>query len=60
MYHTHPTNPEEARSRAFGVAIIGIVIIAAGAVLLGGNLGLIDSHYVFRNFGPLCCSSSVL
>jgi hypothetical protein len=53
MYHSQPTTPEDARARAFGVAIIGIVIIAAGAVLLGGNLGLIDSHYVFRNFGPV-------
>ena len=53
MYHNQPTTPEDARARAFGVAIIGIVIIAAGAILLGGNLGLIDSHYVFRNFGPV-------
>ncbi len=53
MYTNQPTTPEEARTRAFGVAIIGIVIIAAGAILLGGNLGLIDSHYVFRNFGPV-------
>ena len=29
------------------------MIIAAGAVLLGGNLGLIDSQFVFRNFGPV-------
>src|SRR3984957_16939058 len=53
MYTSQPTTPEEARARAFGVAIIGIVIIAAGAILLGGNLGLIDSSYVFRNFGPV-------
>ena len=53
MYNSQPTTPEEARARAFGVAIIGVVIIAAGAILLGGNLGLIDSHYVFRNFGPV-------
>jgi predicted membrane protein len=53
MYNSPPSNPEEARSRAIGVALIGVLIIAAGAVLLGGNLGLIDSHYVFRNFGPL-------
>jgi hypothetical protein len=53
MYHSQPTTPEDARARAFGVAIIGIVIIAAGAILLCGNLGLIDSHYVFRNFGPV-------
>lgn len=53
MYPTEPTNPADARSRAFGVAIVGVLIILAGAVLLGGNLGLIDSRYVFRNFGPL-------
>jgi hypothetical protein len=53
MYNTQPNTPEEARSRAFGVALIGVLIIAAGAILLGGNLGLIDSHYVFRNFGPV-------
>jgi hypothetical protein len=53
MYPTHSTNPEDARARSFGVAIVGILIIAAGAILLGGNLGLIDSHYVFRNFGPV-------
>ncbi len=53
MYHTEPTNPAEARSRAFGVAIVGVLIILAGAVLLGGNLGLIDAHFVFRNFGPV-------
>ena len=53
MYHSDPTNPADARSRAFGVAIVGVLIILAGAVLLAGNLGLIDSHYVFRNFGPV-------
>jgi len=53
MYHSPPTSPEDARSRAVGVALIGVLIIAAGAVLLGGNLGLIDSHFVFRNFGPI-------
>lgn len=53
MYHNEPSTPEDARSRALGVALIGVVIIAAGAILLGGNLGLIDSHYVFRNFGPI-------
>jgi hypothetical protein len=53
MYHSDSTNPADVRSRAFGVAIIGILIILAGAVLLGGNLGLIDSHYVFRIFGPV-------
>src|ERR1700733_6497893 len=53
MYHSDSTNPADARSRAFGVAIVGILIILAGAVLLGGNLGLIDSRYVFRNFGPV-------
>jgi hypothetical protein len=53
MYHTDPTTPADARSRAFGVAIVGVLIILAGAVLLGGNLGLIDAHFVFRNFGPV-------
>ena len=53
MYNSPPSNAEEARSRAIGVALIGVVIIAAGAVLLGGNLGLIDSHFVFHNFGPI-------
>src|SRR5580658_7115314 len=53
MYHPDSNNPADARSRAFGVAIVGILIILAGAVLLGGNLGLIDSHYVFRTFGPV-------
>jgi hypothetical protein len=53
MYHSDPTNRSDARSRAFGVAIVGILIILAGAVLLGGNLGLIDAQYVFRSFGPL-------
>jgi hypothetical protein len=53
MYHTEPTTPADARSRAFGVAIVGVLIILAGAVLLGGNLGLIDSRYVFHNFGPV-------
>src|SRR5580698_11402102 len=53
IYHSQSNTPEDARARAFGVAIIGIAIIAAGAILLGGNLGLIDSHYVFRNFGPV-------
>jgi hypothetical protein len=53
MYHSDSTNPADVRSRAVGVAIVGILIILAGAVLLGGNLGLIDSHYVFRAFGPV-------
>jgi uncharacterized membrane protein YhaH (DUF805 family) len=53
MYNYQPTNPTDARSRAIGVALIGILIIAAGAVLLGGNLGLFDAQYVFRNFGPI-------
>jgi len=62
MYNSQPITPDEARARAFGVAIIGIVIIAAGAILLAGNLGLIDSHYVFRNFGPvvLFCIGAVM
>jgi hypothetical protein len=54
MYNSQPpTDPSDARSRAMGVAVIGVLIICAGAILLGGNLGLIDSYYVFRNFGPL-------
>src|SRR5580658_9167235 len=54
MYNSQPpTDPSDARSRAVGVAVIGVLIICAGAILLGGNLGLIDSYYVFRNFGPL-------
>jgi predicted membrane protein len=53
MYNSQQSNPEEARSRAIGVALIGVLIIAAGAVLLGGNLGLIDAHYVFHNIGPI-------
>jgi surface polysaccharide O-acyltransferase-like enzyme len=53
MYNIQPTSPADARSRSISVAILGVVIIAAGAVLLAGNLGVIDSHYVFRNFGPV-------
>ena len=53
MYNSRPTTPEEARTRAFGVAIVGILIIAAGAILLGGNLGLIDARYVFHTMGPV-------
>jgi hypothetical protein len=53
MYNIQPTSPGDARSRSISVAIVGIVIIAAGAVLLAGNLGVIDSHFVFRNFGPV-------
>lgn len=53
MYNTQPTSPEDARTRAVGAATVGILIIGAGAILLGGNLGLIDSRYVFRNFGPV-------
>jgi predicted membrane protein len=54
MYQSqHSNTPEDARARALGGALVGIVIIAAGAVLLGGNLGLIDSQFVFRNFGPV-------
>jgi len=53
MYNIQPTSPADARSRSISVAIVGIVIIAAGAVLLAGNLGVIDSRYVFRNFGPV-------
>jgi hypothetical protein len=53
MYNIQPTSSADARSRSISVAILGIVIIAAGAVLLAGNLGVIDSHYVFRSFGPV-------
>jgi hypothetical protein len=53
MNNYPPSNPTDARSRAVGVALIGVLIIGAGAVLLGGNLGLIDAHYVFRSFGPI-------
>jgi hypothetical protein len=53
MYSPQPTSPLEARSRAIGVAIVGVLIICVGAVLLGGNLGLIDAHYVFRSAGPV-------
>jgi uncharacterized membrane protein YhaH (DUF805 family) len=53
MYNNQPTSPADARSRSISVAVIGVAIIAAGAVLLAGNLGLIDAHYVFRNFGPV-------
>jgi surface polysaccharide O-acyltransferase-like enzyme len=53
MYNIQPTSPADARSRSISVAILGVIIIAAGAVLLAGNLGVIDSHYVFRSFGPV-------
>jgi hypothetical protein len=53
MYNTHPTSPADVRSRNISVAILGVLIIAVGAVLLAGNLGVIDAHYVFRNFGPV-------
>jgi Cell wall-active antibiotics response 4TMS YvqF len=53
MNNYPPSNPTDARSRAVGVALIGVLIIGAGAVLLGGNLGLIDAHYVFHSFGPI-------
>jgi uncharacterized membrane protein YhaH (DUF805 family) len=53
MFNTHPTTSDDARSRAFGVALIGILLVLSGAVLLGGNLGLIDAHYVFHNIGPV-------
>jgi hypothetical protein len=53
MQNYPPSHPTDARSRAIGVALIGVLIIGAGAVLLGGNLGLIDAHYVFRSFGPI-------
>lgn len=33
--------------------LVGIWIIAMGAIFLAGNLGLIDSRYVFRLFWPL-------
>lgn len=54
MYNMQPpTTSADARSRSISVAVCGVVIIAAGGVLLAGNLGLIDAHYVFRNFGPV-------
>jgi len=53
MYNLEPNHSADIRSRNFGVAIIGVLIIALGAVLLAGNLGLIDAHYVFHNFGPV-------
>ncbi|HTV79254.1 MAG TPA: DUF5668 domain-containing protein [Steroidobacteraceae bacterium] len=53
MYNSQPTSSSDARARSISVAIFGLAIIAAGAVLLAGNLGLIDAHYVFRNFGPV-------
>jgi hypothetical protein len=53
MYNTHPTSPADVRSRNISVAILGVLIIAVGAVLLAGNLGVIDAHYVFRSFGPV-------
>jgi Cell wall-active antibiotics response 4TMS YvqF/Domain of unknown function (DUF5668) len=53
MYNTQPTSPADARSRAIGVAIVGVLLIGIGAVLLAGNLGVIDAHFVFRNFGPV-------
>jgi hypothetical protein len=53
MYNTHPTSPADVRSRNISVAILGVLIITVGAVLLAGNLGVIDAHYVFRNFGPV-------
>ena len=53
MYNSQPTNPDYARSRNISVALFGVAIIAAGAVLLAGNLGLIDAQYVFRIFGPV-------
>jgi hypothetical protein len=53
MYNTNPTSPADVRSRNISVAILGVLIIAIGAVLLAGNLGVIDAHYVFRNFGPV-------
>jgi hypothetical protein len=53
MYNTHPTSSADLRSRNISVAILGVLIIAVGAVLLAGNLGVIDAHYVFRNLGPI-------
>jgi len=53
MYNSHPTSPADVRSRNISVAILGVLIIGVGAVLLAGNLGVIDAHYVFRNFGPV-------
>jgi hypothetical protein len=53
MYNPQPTNPADVRSRAIGGAVVGVLIIAAGAILLGGNLGLIDADYVFHHLGPV-------
>jgi hypothetical protein len=53
MYNSQLPSPADARSRNISVAILGVLIIAVGAVLLAGNLGVIDAHYVFRNFGPV-------
>jgi predicted membrane protein len=53
MYNTQPTSSADVRSRNMSVAILGVLIIAVGAVLLAGNLGVIDAHYVFRSIGPV-------
>lgn len=45
---------EQDRDPLFSTRLlVGIWIIAMGAIFLAGNLGLIDSRYVFRLFWPL-------
>ncbi|HEY1900286.1 MAG TPA: LiaF domain-containing protein [Steroidobacteraceae bacterium] len=53
MYPPQPATPEEARSHAIGVSVLGLLLIAAGAVWLGGNLGVLDARYIFLNCGPV-------
>lgn len=52
MFEIQPTNSSDARARTISGAIVGLLIITAGFVLLGGNLGLIDARYVFHTLGP--------
>ena len=53
MFTPQSTSSDFSRSRAFGVALVGTLLILAGAILMAGNLGLIDAQYVFRSFGPI-------